>query len=69
MRSIADRGSEEYLLGRVLLATLLAILFMIFTVSSISIIPIIYWSVAGLAVAYAQMQLKLSNKNDVMADA
>ena len=69
MRSIADRGSEEYLLGRVLLATLLAILFIIFTVSSVTIIPIIYWSVAGLAVAYAQMQLKLSNKNDAMADA
>ena len=55
MRSIPDRDSEEYLLGRVLLATLLAILIIIFTVSSITIIPIMYWSVAGLGVAYAQM--------------
>lgn len=58
MRSIPDRNSEERLLGRALLATLLAILVMIFTVSSITIIPIVYWSVAGLGVAYAQMVRK-----------
>lgn len=55
MRSIRDRNSEERLLGRVLLATLLAILLIIFTVSSISFIPIVYWSVAGLGAAYAEM--------------
>ena len=55
MRSLADKDSEEYLLGRALLATLVAILVIIFTVSSITIIPIVYWSVAGLGVAYAQM--------------
>ncbi len=55
MRSIPDRGSEEHLLGRALLATLVGILTTIFTVSSISYIPIVYWSVAGLGVAYAQM--------------
>jgi hypothetical protein len=37
------------------LATLLAILVIIFTVSNITIIPIVYWSVAGLGVAYAEM--------------
>ncbi|GAO34670.1 ligase [Sulfuricella sp. T08] len=58
MRSIPDRNSEERLLGRTLLATLLAILIMIFTVSSITIIPMMYWSVAGLGVAYAQMVRK-----------
>lgn len=58
MRSIPDRGSEEHLLGRTLLATLLAILTIIATVSSITIIPIVYWSVAGLGVAYAQMVRK-----------
>lgn len=55
MRLIPDRDSEEYLLGRVLLATLLAIVIVISTVSSITFIPIMYWSVAGLGVAYAQM--------------
>jgi len=58
MRSISDRDSEEHLLGRVLLATLLAILIIIFTASSITVIPIVYWSVAGLGVAYAQMVRK-----------
>jgi O-antigen ligase len=55
MRSISDKTSEEHLLGQSLFATLLAILVIIFTVSSITIIPIVYWSVAGLGVAYAQM--------------
>jgi O-antigen ligase len=55
MRSIRDRNSEERLLGRALLATLLAILLIIFTVSSIALIPIVYWSVAGLGAAYAEM--------------
>jgi hypothetical protein len=55
MRSIPDKDSEEHVLGRALLATLLAIMVTIFTVSSISFIPLVYWSVAGLGVAYAQM--------------
>ena len=58
MRLIPDKNSEEYLLGRVLLATLIAIMVIIFTVSSISVIPIVYWSVAGLGIAYAQMVRK-----------
>jgi O-antigen ligase len=58
MRSIRDKNSEERLLGRALLATLLAILVIIFTVSNIAIIPIVYWSVAGLGVAYAEMARK-----------
>lgn len=55
MRSITNRDSEECLLGRVLLATLLSVMAIIFSVSSITVIPIVYWSVAGLGVAYAQM--------------
>lgn len=41
--------------GRALLATLAAVLTIIFTVSSVSIIPVVYWSLAGLGVAYAQI--------------
>ena len=55
IHSIPDKDSEEHLLGRALLSTLIAILIIIFTVSSISIIPIVYWSFAGLGIAYAQM--------------
>ncbi|OIQ99976.1 O-antigen ligase [mine drainage metagenome] len=64
MRSIPDRDSEEYLLGRVLLATLLAILVIIYTVSSITVVPIVYWSFASLGVAYAQMIKKQSRMSN-----
>lgn len=63
MRSISNKDSEEYLLGRVLLATLLAILVIIFTVSSISFVPVVYWSVAGMGVAYSQMVRRQAVKN------
>jgi O-antigen ligase len=55
MRSLADRNDEEYLLGRTLFSTLLGILVIIFTVSSISVVPTVYWAVAGLGVAYTRM--------------
>jgi len=49
-------------LGRSLFATLTGILLIIFTVSSISVIPVIYWSVAGLGVAYGRMLRKAGGK-------
>jgi len=55
MRSLPDRNDELYLLGQALSATLLGILVIIFTVSSISVVSVIYWSVAGLGIAYARM--------------
>jgi O-antigen ligase len=55
MRKLADRNSETYLLGQVLLSVLIGILFMIFTVSSSLVIPMIYWSVAGLGIAYLRI--------------
>jgi O-antigen ligase len=53
MRRLPGRDSELHLLGQGILSTLLGILIIIFTVSSVSIIPVIYWSVAGAGVAYA----------------
>jgi len=55
MRNLADSNDERYVLGRSLLSTLLGILFIIGTVSPVLVIPAIYWSVAGLGVAYARM--------------
>ena len=55
---IPDNDSEIRLLGRILLSTLVAILVIIATVSSITFIPIVYWSVAGLGVAYIEMVQK-----------
>lgn len=53
-RRLPRHQEEARTLGRALLATLCGILVIIFTVSSISIIPVVYWSVAGIAVAYVQ---------------
>lgn len=55
LRNLSDPEGELFLLGRALLATLTGILVTIFTVSSISVIPLVYWSVAGLGIAYARM--------------
>lgn len=60
MRRIADKKDERYLLGQALLASLIGILFIIFTVSNISIIPYVYWCVAGLGQAYWLMVLQSS---------
>jgi len=50
-----DVNDERHLLGRVLMATIIGILVIIFTVSSINVIPVIYWAVAGLGIAYIRM--------------
>lgn len=55
MRGLADRNDEQHLLGQALLSVLLGILVIIFTVSSVSVIPLVYWSVAGLGAAYVRM--------------
>lgn len=55
LRTFADKDEHLCRLGRSLLATLLGILVTIFTVSSITFIPVVYWSLAGVAVAYVQM--------------
>lgn len=60
MKSIRASDQELYLLGRALFATLTGILFMIFTVSSITVIPIVYWSLASLCVAYIQFVRRMT---------
>jgi O-antigen ligase len=47
-------GGDTYPLGQTLFCALLGILVMIFTTSSIGLIAVIYWSVAGLAQGYAR---------------
>ena len=55
MRTFPNKDDEQRRLGRALFATLAGILLTIFTVSSITVIPVVYWSVAGVGVAYIQM--------------
>lgn len=53
VRAAKKQGPTLALLGRALFATLLTIMFIIYTVSSISAVPVVYWTVLGLSVAYA----------------
>lgn len=53
VRAARKQGSSVALLGRALYATVLAIMFIIYTVSSISAVPVVYWSMLGMCVAYA----------------
>lgn len=55
MWRIPDHGDDRRVLGRVLFATFVAILVVIFSVSSITFIPTVYWSLAGMGVAYVRM--------------
>jgi O-antigen ligase len=48
----AAADCETRLIGRTLLAALGATLFIIMTVSSITVIPTVYWALAGLSVAF-----------------
>lgn len=53
------RRSQDHklLLGRSLLAVLLAIMLTIYTVSSIGAVPLVYWIFLGMSVAYHRMVL------------
>jgi O-antigen ligase len=55
LRTFQDKDDENLRLGRALLATLAGVLVTITTVSNISVIPVVYWSLAGIGVAYIQM--------------
>jgi O-antigen ligase len=55
MRRAGGRYGEPYVLGRALFCALLGILVMIATTSSLTLIPVVYWSIAGLAQAYARV--------------
>jgi hypothetical protein len=55
MRSLGGRDGELHVLGRALFATLAGMLLIIASLSSIGAVPYLYWSVAGLGVAYARM--------------
>ncbi len=52
MRLNGDRTTEDYRLGLTLLSVIIGVLVIIFTVSSITVIPYIYWLLCGLGVAY-----------------
>lgn len=57
LRAMPDNTADEHLVGRVLLATLVAVMLIIATVSFILIVPMLCFLLLGLAVGYRQMVL------------
>lgn len=55
IKQTRQSNEELNLLGRVLFAVLCSVLFMIATLSSIMTVPIIYWMLAGMGVAYLDL--------------
>jgi len=55
IRQPGDGGEESRALGRALFSTLVGIMIMIASTSSITVVPVIYWTLLGLGVAYVRM--------------
>jgi O-antigen ligase len=55
MHRLESRESEHYRLGQALLAALVGTLIIISSTSSITVIPVIYWPLIGVGVAYARL--------------
>ena len=62
MKKCRYRSTEAYNIGRSLLSCLIGILITIFTVSSIMVIPIVYWLIAGIAVSYYRIAQNIITK-------
>ena len=56
MWRLPDHNDEQHTLGSGLLACLVGVMVTIFTVSSISFIPVVYWTVLGLGAGYAGLR-------------
>ena len=55
MKLIKDKKTPLHILGRCLVSVIFGIMITIATTSSIATVPIIYWSVLGIGVAYTQI--------------
>ncbi len=65
-KALPVEHAEMKQFGRAIFATLVAVLVTIATVSSVSLIPYLYWTLAGLAVAYTRILNEIiSNKKGV----
>jgi O-antigen ligase len=55
LKIVRDKNNPLHILGRSLIAILIGIMITIATASSIATVPIMYWSMAGLALAYSRI--------------
>lgn len=60
-KTLPEDSDEMKQFGRAIFATLFAVLVTIATVSKVSFIPYVYWSLAGLAVAYIRVARETSH--------
>ena len=59
--------ADGLLLGRALLASVVSVMFIIFTVSGITAVPTIYFSLVGISCAYFAMQKSKAKVNQMRA--
>jgi O-antigen ligase len=62
MKTVVEQNCKAYDIGRSLFAALICILVTIGTVSSITVVPVIYYLIAGLGVAYARWIRSISHE-------
>jgi O-antigen ligase len=63
------KKSEERICGSSLIASLFGVLVTIYTVSTIGVIPIIYWSLAGLMLSYARVTSRTNTNVNTIINA
>ncbi len=63
MRVARRRDPRALVLGRAQFATLVSVMVVIYTVSSIAAVPVVYWPLLGLAVAYGRLMKDLDNSS------
>jgi O-antigen ligase len=68
MRSVKVEDAETRLLGRVLFAALIGIVVIMNTISDVAVIPLCYWCLTGLGVAYTNM-VKLGEDTSIYDSA
>lgn len=55
IKKLPDKTSEEFLLGRCLISSIVGLMVVIYTSSNIGIVTTLYWSVAGMGVAFIHL--------------
>ena len=55
IKKLPDKTSEEFLLGRCLISSIVGLLVIIYTASNIGIVTTLYWAVAGMSVAFIRI--------------
>ncbi len=63
MRAARRQDPRILLLGRAQFATLVTVMVVIYTVSSITAVPVVYWPLLGLAVAYGHFTKNMGNSS------